>query len=478
MANNVFSYTNRDYERSRREGLARIPYLSNGVWTDLNPTDPGVIMLDYVHALVDMINFYQDHQALETFIPTARERENLFRLAKQFNYNIKSARAATVTVTFKSNYSYPDTIIIPKGTRVKASSNNVEFVTVKDKYLLARESSVNVLCKQGKIMTSKYRGTGLSRYSDVEPPLNRDQTVTLTDHNIELETISIKDQNGDTWNSVPHIVYTNTDEKAYQADLNPDDTITIKFGNGERGAVPQITDLLTISYLVTDTTKGNVSEKMIDTIIDGIYDVTGSSVELYVTNNEASIGGSLSQSSTSIRELAPAIIKSNDRAVTLNDYQALAKNVEGVYNAKAYDVNIDREIPYHQVRVLILPEENYFRSAELLSKVYDYLYQRMIPSTQLKVMYPDEVVVNISVTVKTVGTNNTERLQYNIEESIRDYFSIKKRGIGESFFPTDLSAVIASIPGVKYITDITPSNIVKVTNRTIAVLGTMKVSVS
>lgn len=72
MSDNVFfSYTNRDYESSRQEGISKIPVYSNGTWTDTNISDPGVIILDYIHALVDMIQYYQDHNALEVYLSTA-----------------------------------------------------------------------------------------------------------------------------------------------------------------------------------------------------------------------------------------------------------------------------------------------------------------------------------------------------------------------------------------------------------------------
>ena len=100
MSNDIFSYTNRSLENSRQEGLRKIPIISRGDWTDLNATDPGMIILDYVHALVDMINFYQDHQALETFISTAKERKNIFRLAKQLSYKIRSSKGSTVDLEF------------------------------------------------------------------------------------------------------------------------------------------------------------------------------------------------------------------------------------------------------------------------------------------------------------------------------------------------------------------------------------------
>ena len=58
LENPFFSYTNRDFENSRKEGMARIPILSKGLWTDLNAGDPGVVLLDYMHALADLCNYY------------------------------------------------------------------------------------------------------------------------------------------------------------------------------------------------------------------------------------------------------------------------------------------------------------------------------------------------------------------------------------------------------------------------------------
>ena len=164
--NNIFSYTRRDYEGSRKEGLAKIPVISRGSWTDLNATDPGVIILDYVHALVDMINYYQDHQALETFITTAKERANIFRLAKQLSYDIRSAKGATCLVTFDSPVIVDKVVKIPKYTAVSTLSD-IQYLTTVDSYLLKGEHVVDVPCVQGVKKQIVYKGTGISRFSNV-----------------------------------------------------------------------------------------------------------------------------------------------------------------------------------------------------------------------------------------------------------------------------------------------------------------------
>jgi len=234
--NPIFSYTRRDYEGSRREGLAKIPIISKGHWTDLNATDPGIIILDYVHALVDMMNYYQDHQALEAFITTAKERENIFRLAKQLSYKILSAKGATCDVVFTSSMIYNHTIRIPKYTKISTMSG-ITYLTMQDAYLSAGETRVTVPCIQGKLMTVTYTGTGISRLSPVAGAAN--QSIRLVDYNIDLDSIQITDNLNRLWSPVEYITFSTELDRVYQVELNPDDTVSIKFGDGERGIIPR-----------------------------------------------------------------------------------------------------------------------------------------------------------------------------------------------------------------------------------------------
>lgn len=474
--NPIFSYTKRDYESSRKEGLAKIPELSNGVWTDLNATDPGIIILDYVHALVDMINFYQDHQALETFITTAKERENLFRLAKQLSYKIKSANSAKLLVTFKSDFYYQETIKIPKGTRVE-TNDSIIYITKEDAYLRLGESEVSVLCEQGTIYEKIYEGTGLSKYSNVEPPANVDQKVILTADNIDIDSIIIEDNLGRIWRSVDYIIFSKENERVYQKELNPDNSVTIKFGDGKRGVVPGETDVLNIKYLVTDAEKGQVGPNSVTRIVDDILDSKGRIVPLSVYNEEASVGGSSPQSSTSIRELAPGAIKAQDRAITLSDFENLAKLVDGVYDAKAYDINVNPDIPHNEVRVLVIPTDSNASSKVLIKQVYDYLYQRMIPPTNLQVSVPSIIPINLDITVKKLDNTDSGELEYAISRAVKNYFESKTREIGEDFYPIDLSTAISSVTNVKYVVSMTPNDIVPISDESIVGLGTLKITI-
>ena len=471
--NPIFSYTKRDYESSRKEGLARIPILSNGHWTDLNATDPGVIILDYLHAIVDMMNFYQDHQAGEAFISTAKERANIFRIAKQLSYSIRSAKGATCEVVFTSYFTYDHPIKIPKYTTISTHSG-ISYLTTKDAYLSANTTTVRVPCTQGTLAQLVYRGTGISRFSNIPGASN--QYVNISVGNIDIDSIRIKDDLGREWTPVDYTVFSSSKDRAYQVELNPDDSVTIKFGDGERGILPSETDVLTIEYIVTQAENGRVEANSLVNLESYITDA-GKYVEFTVSNPQASAGGSSSQSSREIKELAPGAIKSQNRAVTLSDFENLAKMVAGVAEAKAYDINTNPDLQYHEVLVLIVPDALNINSVDVLKEsVIEYLSHRMIPPTNLQVITPVYEPINISITVQKM-TGDVGSLEYDIYTRIEEYFRNRIGAIGEAFYPSEIISLVATTPNVRYVVDMTPNTPVQISSTSIATLGEVTITV-
>lgn len=467
--NPIFSYTHRDYESSRKEGLSKIPIISRGVWTDLNATDPGIVLLDYVHALVDMIQFYQDHQAMESFISTAKERENIFRLAKQLNYKIPSAKGATVEVKFMTRYAYSSPIKISKHTEL-ATPTGIKFLTNQEAYIPAKGSSVAVVCSQGELREKIYKGTGISRLSTIEDAEN--QYTIIEDKNVDIDSITIKDNSNKTWKSIENIVFSTSTDRVFEAELLPDDTIKIKFGDGERGIVPTSEDLLTISYVATLAEEGRIGAESLTIINSNITTAEGNYVDIYCTNYSSSVGGSSSLSSEEIVKIAPGIIKSQGRAVTLSDFEHLATSVDGVSKAIAYDINTAPDLClHHEVKVLIIPDSNVLSSEELVSNVHKFLYNRMIPPTNLQVLSPSGVPVNIKIRVKLLDRLIEGGVEYEIAEKVSEYFKNRNGFVGEKFYATELVPIIQNISGVRYVIEITPNESPEISKLSVVTLG-------
>lgn len=474
--NDLFSYTNRSLETSRAEGMNKIPIISKGDWTDLNPTDPGMIILDYVHALVDMIQYYQDHNALETFISTAKERKNIFRIAEQLSYNIPSAKGAKVDVEFYVKEAYNNTIYIPKHTVVYTSSN-IKFLTLEDAYIPGGGdiSTVTVPCVQGEVAIEYYTGTGISRYSNVENAEN--QVCQLQHSNIDIDTIEVIEDSAYIWTPVDRIIFSDPNEKVYQKKLRPDGLIEILFGDGVRGFIPREEDTLVIQYIYSLAEKGRTGAETITNIEGTIYDLEGNPVTIFVHNIESTSGGSEPLSDEEIVEYAPGAIKAQNRAVTLSDFEHLAKLVDGVADAKAYDINTDSNIPYHVVKVLIIPDEGSEFNTSLHKSVYDFLYERMIPPTNLQVASPEATVIDIDLSIVANPSYIEGGIEHDIQLKIKEYFRERSNAIGQSFNPYEVVSLVSKVPGVRYVDKITPSDTISVSNTALVKLNKINISI-
>ena len=481
--NPIFSYTNRDYETSRQESISKIPYMSNGDWTDLNATDPGIIILDHVHALADMIQYYMDHNALESYLSTSKERKNIFRIANQLGYGITSAKGAKVTVQFSTKKSYDSTYIIPKHTILTTSNVNndkIPYLTTEDLIMYKGILKGEVVCVQGESGHKHYQGTG---YSSIDGSINaEDQSIILDELGIDTDSIEIMDTKEYNWTRVENVAFSNPGAREYSVILLYDGKVKIQFGNDERGYTPKVTDSLQISYIHSLGSNGRVGANTLDTIIYPLRFTTDSGdivTDLTVTNLEGSTSGSDPEDSELIRLLAPAIIKTQDRAVTLEDFESLARKVPGVRDAKAFDIKNSEDIQqYYEVKVLIIPEIlDDTSSNEIVKKsVLEYLQSKCIPPLVISVITPVTRSIDITITVVIDNIYTENKVKYEILKNIEAYFKTLSGTTGGYITSSMISSLISKTPGVLYIEDLNFDNLVELGKYEIPVLGNVDIT--
>lgn len=476
MGNSIFSFTRRDYENSRKEGLSKIPQLTNYKWTDLNAGDPGVVLLDYVHALVDMCNFYMDHQALEAFLSTAKERQNLFHLAKQISYNIRSAKGALADIkvaVLSEDNGFPksddEKILIPKGTTF--NSEKGPYRTLEDLLIEDANYTYEVPCQQCELVTDVYVGTGISSqykpnidedYDDGMPDEDtnnpfEDQTYTLTAKYPDIDSIEIVGQDGTLWEKVDFIALSSPGNPSYECDLNTDSTITIKFGNNLRGKTPELNEVLNISYLSSNGEDGKLSPYDINLKPSFISNL-GNSYIVYVYNDTESTGGSKGEDDEELRINALAYAKTQGRSVTNEDFRSMANMVDGVKDVRVYDIhNAPDYCANHEVKVIVMPEDSTTDNSALIREVTNHLWNTMIPPTNLYVSSPKYQAIDIVIIAKRrvlgLSEDNTED---EMKDIIDAYFD--DLNIGEDYNSFDLLSRLYQLQGLKSIISITPSS--------------------
>lgn len=482
-SNPYFSYTKRDYENTRKEGIARIPILSKGLWTDLNAGDPGVVLLDYMCALADLCNYYLDHQALESFVATSKERANLIRHAQSVSYKVRSPKGAKVDVRFYVDESTPARafpITIKAGTTLQTTTTaSSEYLTTEDIIITESQVSYTSPCTQGTRVVETYKGTGISSQStpSAEDGISYDdQSYRLEGLGADSDTIVVVDSYGTTWKPVDFLAFEESPDKVYQVVVSEDHRVTLKFGNGIRGYSPKTSDVLTIYYTNTDGSDGKIGpEDMRGTISTKGEDGNYYTVHYY--NPESSAGGSYAESDEDLRRNIQTAMKTLGRAVTREDFENLAMTVDGVREVKVYDVATAPDLClYHEVKVYILPDDTVSDNSALVNSVVDYLRGKSIPPTNVLVSLPTGVYIPVSVTVRKqqylpAGEDN---VYDQVLDCITDYFD-QDLSIGESFNPYDLSSKISSLPGIAEVLDITPTKTTEVLPMNIARKGTVSI---
>jgi hypothetical protein len=91
-------YLNRDFNAFRSSLIEFSKVYFPSTYNDFTPTSTGMLFIEQVSFLSDILSFYQDNQFQETFLQYARQNENLFGLAYQNGYKPKVTSPSIVDV--------------------------------------------------------------------------------------------------------------------------------------------------------------------------------------------------------------------------------------------------------------------------------------------------------------------------------------------------------------------------------------------
>ena len=127
-------YTSRDYSSIRRdlENFARRYYPNT--YQDFNEASFGSLMIDTVAYIGDILSFYLDYQANESFLDSAIEYNNVIRLARQFGFKLNTspssfgALTCYISVPANSTATGPDldyTPVLKGGSQFKSTGGGM-----------------------------------------------------------------------------------------------------------------------------------------------------------------------------------------------------------------------------------------------------------------------------------------------------------------------------------------------------------------
>jgi hypothetical protein len=298
----------------------------------------------------DVLHYYIDRAAQEAFLPTATQRSSILAIASLLDYTPTGRTPATASITLNATNSAAtdaSPILIPRYTRFIANplisgADDVVFTSnrpiafnesgtdIENYTTYAKSANALVTLTEGEIFTQSFTSDGLAG-----------QRFTLNKTGVVRPSVSVTVSEGAGGTTVDYslvdrfIDATNTDN-VFSITLNSDDSSTLVFGNGVYGKIPTVNATVSVYYRRSRGSAGNVDANTI-TAFESLTNTLGPPYDgiVITPNTVKASGGTNSESINSLQLNIPASFRSQDRAVSIQDYRDLTLRIPGISKSTA-----------------------------------------------------------------------------------------------------------------------------------------------
>lgn len=464
-------YTSRDYYSLREQLIARVQdRLPN--WTATNPADFGVALVEAFAYLGDMLSYYIDRSVNEAFISTATQRDSVINIAQTYGYTPAGYRQAFTVLEFSNSSN--TTVTIPKGTVVSGDIvtgdvvNTVYFTTQSD---LLLDPTIN----NGVQETSATEGRSVSlvstyanQYGELVGTSNGlpNQKYVLSETPVVDGSLSVYVQGGSSytkWSEVTHIIDYGPADQVFSVSTDENNNVYVNFGDGVSGAIPVNFSQIRVLYTVGGGELGNVPLSSL-TSLESVPGLTSNELIalqaiVTVTNTSTGSGGSDPETLSQVRYAAPLTLRTNTRAVTLEDFKNLALGVTNCGKANAYAET------WSSVTLYVAPSRNpgsldqepgltdgvaNQEYTTLAEDVTSALSSRMLIGTSLTVQPPTYVDIVLTVDYSKKAQYTVDEIELAIRKVLTSSYGYVNSEFEQTIYQQDIEATLNStIPGLK-----------------------------
>lgn len=361
----------RTFEQLLAAARARVEQ-SNAGWTDLSPSDPGVVLLELFAYLTEQLIGRLNQLPERAYVEFLR----------LLGVTLLPPSAAAVTLRFSRKEADEQVIEIPRGTRVTVGRGDGDgeppvFVTTEPATLAAGQTEAEAPALNCELVEAELVGKGTGRPGLVvyalHPPLiaptgdGLDLRVGVEAMGDELDGRVPVEQHGGklyrVWREVRHFTNLGNDPYVYVADrvagsitfapavqLEQEDG-RLAFGQGALGAIPAEEREIRLWYRRGGGTRGNVAAGTLTSMRDAVAGIE-------VTNQRPAAGGQDTETLENALLRGPQQLHSLDRAVTARDFEQLARTASrAVARARAItEADLWTHATPGSVELLLVPD--------------------------------------------------------------------------------------------------------------------------
>lgn len=434
---NPYSRSFQDIKRDMISALTSIPSPTGGkLITDISEGNILVIIISAVAAVVEMLHYYIDNAARESFLDSARLYSSVLSHGALVDYLPRGANPATVNVVLTRGIQ-PDTSQIdnniPSGTLFYDSNGNT-WQTLSDIVWPKYTTQLKMPLSQIELVSNiNIPSTGIINGIDIRVP-NSDTTKHISTVGFTMYVGTDKYTLVDTFAN-----YNPLTDKVYRLYTNNTGTY-IKFPLGHR--LPSGKDI-TINYYITLGEYGNIQQGSITKVPDSIK-VLGENVT--VNNPEASADGFTEDNIEVLREVISSFSRTQGKAITNKDFVDLAKQVPGVKDAAIDTTNVlDKVLYITSLTPGVSP------SSQLISNVKKYITDRSTIGDSITVLPANITKLKLDMQVTGKPGSSEVSIKNAILSALYNEYNSSNYGLGNSVRLSDIYSLIDNLKEVDYL---------------------------
>lgn len=414
--------------------------------------DIGLAIMEATAYIGDILSYYGDRISQEAYLSTATQRQSLLNIAQLLGYTVSNGSPSTGTVTFQTSPSAPATEV-PAGTQLTAG-----YVAVVDSTLVftvddgqetyvvpAAGGTLTLTVTQGlpysSVTIGTSDGTAAQTFSIPQTGVI-DGSVTLTTPLTSTTT--------QTWTYVQFLGDYGPTDPVFTTYLDSNGLTWIEFGDGINGLVPTVSTAITVSYVVGAGSAGNLSAGVVGYFVSpiaGVATQVASNTTSFVSS--AFTGGTDPETNDQIRANAPASYATAQRAVSLQDFIAMAQNIPGVTAATAVAAHST------SVTLYLMGANNQAASDQVQDAVEAFFSGKTLAGVSVTTAQPTLVPIDVGTTENPMqlfinqGFSQTGVVA-SVQAAIAALFTSPNVSFGQTLSIGQVYQTVLAVNGVSY----------------------------
>jgi hypothetical protein len=451
-------YMARDYDSLLKSMRDLIP-TKLPEWKEFeNEADFGNVLLELFAHMGDILGYYQDRAVNESFLSTAQTRRSIIQHLRLIGYKLATAAPASAALTLTVPAACNEIITIQKGdafaTKSQQDRPSVRFEYTREvameidcSTLIAvggKKTISNIPVEEGRLVKDEVLGTSNGR-ANQRYPLTHGGLILRSlgqGQQIQKDVILLTELGGviEEWRQQDSLSFSREGQRDYMIEIDENDQATVIFGNGAFGAIPAPGSQIRVTYRVGGGLKGNVIAGSIQTIVDAPQLTL---IGAKVTNPSAATGGAEREDITAAVRHAPSVFRSLKRAVTADDYEALALEFTGVGKVRAEGTN------WNTVSLFVAPQGGGHVSDVLEANLLAYFEDKRPVSTLIEIQDVDYVQIYVTAEVDVEGYYSAEEIKENVQNAVAALLAFDAVDFAQALYLSKFYEAIEEINGVK-----------------------------